>query len=759
MRVARQWPAGGRTAGLKLPSSVSSRLGWGLAIGVAALTLPTVARADDDAELEGLLSESVVSGASKSAERASDAPATTSVLSAADMHRYGIRSVAEAIDFLAMGMVSQDPLHSVEVGSRGVLLTGDYGNHLLVVVDGHALNEPWDGTAYFEQGLALPLEFIDHIELILGPGSVLYGGSAMLGVVNIVTKNANTDRGVTVIAEGSASPEQGPGGKFTSFAPADLGKAYRLGLGFGKSFRLFGQESSFVGHAEVYGQDGPSFEFPLQRGNLNMAGEPTNFGPRATAPGVWGGRVTDQYYTFVPTVWGKLSLGDLTIMARASQYRRATPYINYFNQLSADFDDRRSWESERFLSLDVRYQKHVGDRLLLVARGYGDDYTYEQQTYNSEPTQCAPDPAPCVLAPRPKSRWGGAELQANVDWLQNDTLTTLIGADVRLRHVRATFDTDSPGGQSLSSSPLGNATEVPWSLYAQQRYSPVHSVHLNAGARLDSDPRGGRRVSPRAAFAAEPWKNGVFKAIYAEALRAPTYFESVYQLGGDPSQQIGGTADLRHETVRGVEASVEQKVGTQRLLVGVYRTWWRDMIALSLVDPSTFSLAYRNSSTITNYGFNTMFEGSSGAWAYGASWTGGYARRSSPDGAVKLPVAPSMFGNARVSYDLPGNWPVLALASSFVSSRLADRANDGNFPITPVVPFSLTLRTTISGDMPGLAGLGYRLSFNYVTAKYSPYVAGPIQQEDPTVANRPPAALAPVNRLSGFATLTYNLPL
>src|SRR5437870_459893 len=82
---------------------------------------------------------------------------------------------------------------------------------------------PWNGTAYYEQGLALPLELVDHIELVLGPGSVLYGGNAMLGVINIVTKSSRAYRGLTLVAEGGVSPQQGLGGTFTSFAPGDLG--------------------------------------------------------------------------------------------------------------------------------------------------------------------------------------------------------------------------------------------------------------------------------------------------------------------------------------------------------------------------------------------------------------------------------------------------------------------------------------------------------------------------------------------------------
>jgi outer membrane receptor for ferrienterochelin and colicins len=727
----------------------------------AAPLAATIARADDATELAGLLSEPVVSGASKSAELASDAPATTSVLTGADMRRYGIRSLAEAIDFLGMGLITQDPLHSVEVGGRGVLLTGDFGNHFLVVVDGHALNEPWGGASYYEQGLGLPLELIDHIELILGPGSVLYGGSAMFGVINIITKKASAYRGLTLVAEGGASPQHGLGGTFTSFAPGDLGNTYRLGAGIGKSFHLFGQDASFVGHAEVYSQNGPSFDFPVQGGNVNAAGEPTNYGPRAPGPGVWGGRVYNQYNTFVPTAWGKLTLGDLSILARASRYRRATPYINLFNQLASDFDEPRSYEQEQFFSLDVRYQKHIGERLALVARGYADDYRYEGHSYNSDTAACAATaPDPCDIVPHPHARWAGTELQTSVDWWKNDALTTLLGADVRVRNIEARVDVNrASDGQTAASSPAITDTEVPWSVYAQQRYSPVRRLHLNAGARLDADPRGGKRISPRAAFAAEPWKNGVIKGIYAEALRAPSYFESVFRPGADLSQQLGQVVDLRHETVRGIEVSIEQKLGTQRLLLGVYRTWWDDMISLTVVDPTTFALEYRNASSISNYGFNTRFEGSAGQWAYGASLTGGYARRNSAEGSTKLPVAPSLFGNARASYDLPGAWPTLALATSFVGSRLADRAIDGNFPVTPTAPFTLTLRGTMSGDVPGIPGLGYRLSLNYVTAAHSPYVSGPIQIEDPTVADRPAATLAPVNRLSGFLTLTYTLPL
>src|SRR5260370_987064 len=120
-----------RSPSLKLPVACSL---------LAVLCMASPARAEDEA-LDALLDEPVVTGASRADERARAAPATTSVITGEDMHRFGIRSIAEAIDFLGMGLVTQNPLHSVEVGGRGVLLTSDFGNHVLLIVDGHVFNE------------------------------------------------------------------------------------------------------------------------------------------------------------------------------------------------------------------------------------------------------------------------------------------------------------------------------------------------------------------------------------------------------------------------------------------------------------------------------------------------------------------------------------------------------------------------------------------------------------------------------------------
>jgi len=255
--------------------------------------LPASARAQaetaatDTSELEGLLDTSVVSAPSKTPEAVSIAPSTSIVLSAEDMKRYGIRSLDEAINFLAFGMTVEKRYQTGEVGSRGVLLTSDFGSHVLLMVDGHVLNEQWGATAYIDRGTTIPFELIDHIEVVLGPGSVLYGSNAMLGIVHIVTKRAKDFAGVHVAVE------------------SELPISVRGAAGIGKEFRLFGSDAELVLELEHYQQKGPTFDFgPQQTEPDAVTGNFRDYdvkpGDRKYPAGVWGGRGNDAYYTQAP---------------------------------------------------------------------------------------------------------------------------------------------------------------------------------------------------------------------------------------------------------------------------------------------------------------------------------------------------------------------------------------------------------------------------------------------------------------------------
>ena len=112
-----------------------------LSTALAVLMAVGSARADDAEELRGLLEQSVVSATSRTSEVARTAPATSSTITAEQLRRYGVRTLNEAVNFLSLGMTTSNRLHGVEIGARGVLINGDYGNHVLLLVNGHAVNE------------------------------------------------------------------------------------------------------------------------------------------------------------------------------------------------------------------------------------------------------------------------------------------------------------------------------------------------------------------------------------------------------------------------------------------------------------------------------------------------------------------------------------------------------------------------------------------------------------------------------------------
>lgn len=688
---------------------MKQRVAW---LGLAWLMTSPVLHAqssDETAELEGLLDTTVVSAPSKTAETSSTAPAASVVLTAEDLRRYGIRSLDEAINFLGMGMSTEKEFQSAEIGARGVLLNSDFGSHVLLVIDGHVLNESWGATAYFDRGATIPLELIDHIELVLGPGSVLYGSNAMLGIVHVVTKRAQDFSGVHVVVE------------------SELPVSLRGAVGLGKRFQLFGRPSELVLELEHYEQHGPTFSFgPIQAEPDSVTGKYRDFDvhakDRAYPAGVWGGKGNDAYYTRAPAAYLRLRTGDFEVALRGALYKRAFPTN------SGNFDDPNSYEVDRFLNLDVKHTLSLSGATQLSTRLYADGYDYKEYWTSNGAEDCLPgQDSGCLWLLRGSARTVGLEPQLTLDWFQDGRAVTLLGVDGRIKQIasRVTF-TDNQSG--VVAGPIGayEPTEKALAPYIQQTLWMSRWAALNAGARIDLDDRFGSAISPRAALSVLPWRGGTLKALYAEAFRAPTAFDIYYN---DPGTQVPGGKDLRPEKVRSVEAMVEQHFGTQTLHLGVFRSWWEDMLLLNQLSDQqvqafiergllseAVETAYQvqNVSRIRSVGFDFGFEGSAAARRlhYGLNLTEAFARQHNPDGSVELlTVAAQTFGNARIAYDLPGGWPTVALAARWVGRRLADSRAEGAAP--DFAPPALEGRITLTGGIPHVDGLSYRLTAAY----------------------------------------------
>lgn len=739
------------------------------ALAAALLLLAPAARAQEvPDDLAALLDANVVSGASRAAERSDDAPATITSVSAEDLRRYGLRSLDEAINFLSLGLTASQLQSEVEVGARGVLLTADYGNHLLVIVDGHPLNEPWDGTAYYNQALGVPLELIDRIELILGPGSVLYGSYAMLGVINVVTRRARDLGRLQLHAEGGLLPALD-----TSAAPRlqaeGLGWTGRLAALSGWEGALAGRRAELVLAFEYFQLQGPQLDLPLQSGITETDGSrtwPTDFGPLAPGPGTWGGK-TSNWVTRLPTAVAKLRWGELDLWAKATLFHRSNPYVGAVG----DFSSPDTYNQERWLDLALRWRGDLGERVQAEARATFDAYQW-WESYRTARwfTDGVPGLDPAIDPETLRfdqegfanTRRVGLEGRATIDWLGDGRFTLLAGVDARGARYDVRPRNASLSGLALPAAPPYARTEYVAAPYLQQRALLAKDLRLNLGLRLDVAP-GGTRLSPRGAVVwTTPWEGRV-KAVFSSAFRSPTGYE---RFAAYPDYALANPG-LRPETVMTGELSYEQRLGRTRLLAGAFLSRYDDLIvfvpAPAELAPRGESWYLNSGSAVTNAGANLLAEGAAGRLRWGLGLT--LARNWRDGEELPLRVAAPVFGNARVSWDLREDGPSLALAFFAAGSRRIDTAdasvedaagNPVGWATTTAGP-QAELRATFSVPRTPVAGLSWRVAVGGTLNAWMPYTLGPRQEPDLSAGALTPQLMPSPNRLYALATASWGL--
>jgi iron complex outermembrane receptor protein len=119
--------------------------------------------------------------------RVSESPSTTFVITADEIRRSGASSLSEILRRVPGLDVRSLTATDGQLGLRGFAY--EIADRILVLVDGRTVYIDFFGGTAFEM-LPVSLVDIEQIEVVLGPGSSIYGNKAMLGTVNIVTRSA-----------------------------------------------------------------------------------------------------------------------------------------------------------------------------------------------------------------------------------------------------------------------------------------------------------------------------------------------------------------------------------------------------------------------------------------------------------------------------------------------------------------------------------------------------------------------------------------
>ncbi|MSU35925.1 MAG: hypothetical protein EXS36_12645 [Pedosphaera sp.] len=203
-----------------------------------------------------------VFGASRREEESTRAPAAVTVVKADEINKFGYRTWADLLMSVRGLHVSYDRNYSL-LGVRG-FNRGDYNSRVLVLIDGHRINNNLTDGAPIGTDFPLGIDLVEQVEIIRGPSAVLYGNNAFFGVINVVTRKGH-------LMEGHGTEVSGEVATFDTYkGRVTYGKQFTNGLEIMLSGSLYDSE----GHDHLFYKE---FNSPTSNNGIAQDADRDNF--------------------------------------------------------------------------------------------------------------------------------------------------------------------------------------------------------------------------------------------------------------------------------------------------------------------------------------------------------------------------------------------------------------------------------------------------------------------------------------------------
>jgi outer membrane receptor protein involved in Fe transport len=469
-----------------------------------------------------LLSRDSVEAASRVSESVDDAPASVSIIPAQELRAMRYPTLADALRGVRGIYISDDRGYQ-SLGFRGFGRPGAYGNRVLITMDGAPLNDDWLWSSYVGFDLRADLEDIDRIEVVRGPGSVLYGTSAFSGVVNLVTRA----RDVPTSREVSVSASAG------STARARARVTQRLGKDAGFWTSVAGGYSA-----------GRDFFFPeyVSDGPPEVSGH---------ARGVDTARFA--------TLTGRAFYEALSLAWSLQHHDKELPT----GQFETLLGDARTHQADTRGLLEARFEPKLGSSITSLTRLHADVYAYRGH-FARPPDQGG------LEYNEYDSYWGG--LEQRFVYAPTAAFSANLGGEVQAHpnaHQRG--GTETEGEQQNDEQHF-----VVAAVYGNLDVRPVKPIKLSLGGRLDYYSNFGSSVNPRVALIARPYPGGNLKVIAGKAFKAPSVYELSYIAVGQ-----GNSLDLKPENVYSAEVEFSHRTSRSVVLTAAaFTNYVTDLISL-----------------------------------------------------------------------------------------------------------------------------------------------------------------------------------
>lgn len=540
--------------------------------------------------------DSVV-GASLFRQKVTEAPASVTVVTAADIRRLGYRTLAEVLAGVR-GMYTWHDQNYEHLGIRGFGRLGDYNSDILLLIDGHPTNESVYYSSAIGWDFLIDLDLIDRVEIVRGPSSSLYGTSAFFGVINVITRDGGEVAGAEA-AGGLASHQTWEG---------------RLGYG-----QRFSNGLELLASGTLYRSDGQDLYFP------EYDDPTTNNG--------WAVDCDDEQ---AEQLFLKLRFGDVELLAAHADREKTVPTGAW----ETVFNDPGTMTGDQHDTLGLSFADVLASGLEIAAHLQYSRYAYDGTYVYDESEGGEPELVRNLDVTRAQWVIGEAHIARQIKKHR-----LLAGVEVRRDLEVLQLNQDEDGEIYLDDDRDGWV----WGVFAQDEMEVAHSLRLSLGVRYDQYTSFGGTTNPRLGVIYQPRQRTSLKLLYGQAFRAPSAYELYYQ-SGDAQK---ANPELSPETIGSGEVVWEEFIGRGlQTSVSVY-TYRVDGLIGQVTDPSDGLAVFENVDEVTASGIELEVQG---RWWRQIEGYASWSIQETEDAAVdeSYPNSPRRLGAVRLSVPFSG---------------------------------------------------------------------------------------------------------
>lgn len=494
-----------------------------MALATALLLLPALAQAEGKTvDQAAVMLDDVVVSATKTEESRKDVSNSVIVVDDLDIKD----SPAQTLGDLLGGETGLDWRTYGDYGgaSEQIQIRGMDADGTQILVNGMTINSPSLGTSDVAR---IPTNNIERVEVVKGPGSVLYGSGASAGIVNIITKSPKHD-------QTSLSATAGYGTENTYQVEAESGM-------------FLTEQFGYFLTAAYYNTDGFRDNSDCENKNASLK------------------LVYDGSDQFNISLYGDIlnqENGSPGVTPPAGTQPFSVGGIQLYNSETANLLNRSENTDTHFI---LKMDADPSDWLTIrLQADYADMESDNYSRYNSGGT---------LLGSRSIVTNEVLGVEGNFEINPIESATLLLG--IQFKDYDWERDNDSlDGNGAVSSTEITQNGLHSIGYFSEIHYRPIEYIKANAGIRYEDHSEFGSETLPRFGIVLNPTKTTAIKANYGKHFKAPTPNDLFWPYQDYGFYTVQGNANLKPETGKHMDVGIEQSLADNKIFISLTYFEW-----------------------------------------------------------------------------------------------------------------------------------------------------------------------------------------